>query len=177
MQENGPEPARMTQSAPYPSELADLVEHTTYRAGWEVWLEDDDRGQDCSGLTVVILTDTVNSYPPHHSMRVRHLFGVPAAAYDRQAWCRWLFEQFLLVERHECMEFFTVGGVKPFAPVHAPGHDPYTVTQLTTDEARRTSWRGDVSAEVAHYADHHDGLAGLRNTDPIGYGLGLGNRY
>lgn len=135
------------QSAPYPYALSHLVKECAYRPGWKVWLTDtEDRGQGCLGLTLTIMTSTVNSYDPNAPMRVRHLFPVPAASYNQESWLRWLFEQFLLVERHEAMEFFTIDGGKPFAPNHGPGWDPYIVTQLTTDLDRRTSFRGEVTS-------------------------------
>jgi hypothetical protein len=137
----------MHQFAPYPHELAALVETCEYREGWHISLTQDDcdRGQGSIGLTLLIVVETVNSYPPRQPMRVRHLFPVPPAAYNRASWARWLFEMFLLVERHEAMEFFTVDGAKPFAPNHGPGWDPYIVTQMTTNLDRRTSFRGEVS--------------------------------
>ncbi len=134
-----------TNEAPYPHDLHALVEATTYREGWRVSLSDMDRGQRSKGLTLSIVTRTVNSYPPHDPLRVQHLFPVPPAAYDARSWRRWLFEQFLLVEQHECMEFFTVDGVKPFAPSHGPGNDPYTVREYADDVDRRTSFRGDLN--------------------------------
>jgi hypothetical protein len=145
-------PDTMTQVAPWPTELADLVQKTTYRPGWRVLLADDlvrdpadTHGAEGRGLTLIITTNTINSYPPHERLAVNHFFIVPAATYNREAWQRWLFDQFAAVELHEAMEFFTVDGVKPFAPNHGPGCSPYTVTQLATDEQRRTSFRGEVS--------------------------------
>lgn len=138
---------KMTQSAPYPQALADLVEKTSYRRGWQVWLTDPDydRGQGSVGLTLIIRTATVNSYPPHDPMCVDHLFPVPPAAYDDRSWQRWLFEQFLLVERHECMEFFTVAGDKPYAPSHGPGNDPYLVREIGTELDQKTKFTGEIS--------------------------------
>lgn len=135
----------MAQEAPYPQELDELVAMCTYRQGWFVQLQNLDRGQGSKGLTLTITTRTVNSYPPHEPMRVQHLFPVPPAAYNRPSWLRWLFECFHQVELHECMEFFTIGEEKPFAPNHGPGWDPYLITQLTTDVDRRTSWYGEVA--------------------------------
>jgi hypothetical protein len=134
-----------TQTAPYPDALDKIVTACTYRPGWMMWLSDDeDRGQGCEGLTLIVLVVGPNSYPPHEEIRVRHLFPVPPAAYGHDSWQRWLFEQLLLVERHECMEFFTVDGHKPYAPNHGHGEDPYIVHDLTTDETRRTDWRNIV---------------------------------
>ena len=133
------------QEAPYPQELADLVERCTYRPRWRVRLEDMDRGQGSLGLTLVITTWTVDTYHPEEPIRVNHLFPVPPAAYDERSWRRWLFEQFLLVEQHECMEFFQIDGERPYAPSHGPGNDPYLVREIGTDIDRRTSFRGDLN--------------------------------
>jgi hypothetical protein len=131
------------QSALYPEELASLVKACSYRQGWGVYLDDIDRGQGCSGLTLTILVVGPDSYPPHDTVQVRHLFPVPAAAYDRRSWRRWLFERYLEVERHEAMEWFTLDGEKPYAPNHGPGSDPYIVAELSTERERRTSFRGE----------------------------------
>lgn len=142
-------PSEMTQTAPWPEDLVDLVATTGYRPGWAVYLRNEVRDPadthqgETRGLTLSIITDAVNSYEPHEPMRVRHSFGVPAATYNRESWQRWLFGCFLLVEQHECMEFFEVDGVKPYAPLHGPGEDPYRITELSTDEQRRTSFRGE----------------------------------
>ncbi len=58
---------------------------------------------------------------------------VPPAAYNERSWKRWLFEQILLVERHEAAEFFQVDGDRPFAPYHHDGNDPYIVFELSTE--------------------------------------------
>jgi hypothetical protein len=144
------------QVTPWPQELEDLVAVTEFRPGWTVRLyanyprdyPNGDQSQPAfgHGTTLVITADTVNSYPPHDPIRVRHLFVVPAATYNRASWQRWLFEQFVLVDRHETMEFFTVDGEKPYAPNHGPGCDPYIVHDLATDEQRRTSFRGELNS-------------------------------
>lgn len=164
----------MTQRAPYPTILKELVDKVRYRPGWEVTLEDLQRDQDhgrgtAGGLTLVITTSTTNSYrwhtcdlcrSPVTDYRVYHYFIVPAATYDKRSWTRWLFDQVLKVEQHECAEFFqlvTEGDFvtkdgsrtteyveRPFAPVHAPGADPYSIVEYATDTERRTSFRGTV---------------------------------
>jgi hypothetical protein len=192
----------MKQTAPYPVELRNLVENCRYRPGWEVRLEDDlDRDEVDGevvgrGMTLVITTLGYNSYHPERDQtyRVNHYFIVPAATYNRQSWQRWLFEQFVLVETHEAMEFFVIAQpavvevdsecqecghfatrhdgrdstchacpaddpghrfvqdpadvdlVHPYSPNHGPGHSPYTVRELTTLEARNTSFRGIVKS-------------------------------
>lgn len=137
------------QEAPYPNDLAAIVEALEYRPGWGVSLSDVgyDRGQDSWGLTLLVRAETVNSYPPHQPMYVLHLFPVPAASYDRDSWQRWLLEQLLLVERHEACEFFTVAGVKPYAPNHGPGRDPYVIHDYSTEEAAATKFTGDPAGK------------------------------
>lgn len=141
---------RNTQYAPYPMELMDLVAGCDYRPGWLVLLRDevrdpaDTHSGESRGLTLSITTNTINSYPPHDPIRVRHLFVVPAATYNRESWQRWLFDCFCKVELHEAAEFFTIDGAKPYAPNHGPGWDPYLVTTVATDTDRRTSFRGVV---------------------------------
>lgn len=134
----------MKQIAPKPQALFDLVDKLRYKAGWTFNLHDIDRGQDCIGLTLCILIETPNSYNPEQLRQVMHYMQVPAAAYNEQSWRHWLLEQVLLVERHETLEFFEIDGVKPYAPNHGPGNDPYIVFELTTDLDRRTQFTGEV---------------------------------
>jgi hypothetical protein len=143
----------MTQTAPYPDELADLVEHAELWPGWHVWLEDmlrdpaSSHGAEGRGLTLVIQTKGFDTYHPERGQdyRVRHYFIVPAATYNRRSWRRWLFDQYAKVWLHEAMESFAVGGERPFAPHHGPGNDPYTVFEHGTDEDVRTRFTGDLN--------------------------------
>ena len=132
--------------APYPDALASLVSRTMYRPGWCVTLEDVDRGQGSKGLTLVVLTRGYNSYnlDDGETYRVRHYMPVPPAAYNEQSWRRWLFNQLMLVEVHECCEFFRIDGQRPYAPHHGPGNDPYVVFERGTDEEARTMYTGEV---------------------------------
>jgi hypothetical protein len=153
-------PELMRQEAPYPTVLDALVRRLEYRDGWDFSLVDLDRGQGSKGLTLIIRVTTVNSYPPHEPLRVAHYMPVPPAAYDERSWQRWLFDQILLVERHEACEFFRIVQMDsylgqdgeqhrivdhPYAPSHGPGNDPYLIREIGTDEDRRTSFRGDMN--------------------------------
>jgi len=135
-----------TQEAPYPMELHDLVENLSYRPGWVVTLENMDRGQGSFGLTLRITTKGYDSYNPENgeNYRVHHYMLVPPASFNRQSWQRWLLEQFLLVETHECCEFFKIGKKRPYAPHHGPGNDPYIIFERGTDEEARTMYTGEV---------------------------------
>ena len=134
-----------SQTAPYPDPLSHLVNGLTYKPDWSVRLQDLDRGQGSRGLTLVVHITGPDSYDATRQVSVNHYFPVPPAAYDRRSWQRWLFDQILLVERHEACEFFTVDGEKPYAPSHGPGNDPYLVREVGTELDRRTSFRGEVN--------------------------------
>lgn len=140
-------PTTMTQTAPYPTVLRDLVDKWRYRPGWTARLYGNayERDEGCKGLTLSITTDTVNSYHHEQPIHVQHLFIVPAATYDVRSWRRWLFECGVKVDFHEAMEFFEIDGVKPYAPSHGPGNDPYLLAELSTETDRRTSFRGEVN--------------------------------
>jgi hypothetical protein len=139
----------MRQEAPYPHELTYLVGKLSYRPGWTFDLLNLDRGQGSTGLTLIITTRGADSYHPERGdgYRVHHYMLVPPASYDRRSWVNWLFEQLLLVERHECAEFFVIGGERPRAPAHGPGNDPYLMLDYGTDLDRRTSFTGAVNPE------------------------------
>lgn len=98
------------------------------------------------GTTLVITTKGFDAYHPDRgtNYRVHHYFIVPAATYNRDAWRRWLFEQFAKVELHETMENFVIDGKRPFAPLHGPGCDPYVVHEYATDEQKRTRFTGEL---------------------------------
>ena len=169
--------ARALQYGPYPHILEDLVNKLKYRPGWTFTLEDKERdpadthGAAAGGLTFIVLTGTRTRHQPgiteyqgtwdayHEKVErpVYHYFPVPAATYNANSWRRWLFDCLLKVETHECMEHFQIrtenGTVRPYAPTHGPGDDPYSVHEYTTDERRRTSFRGEVKEtgdEAAH---------------------------
>jgi hypothetical protein len=133
-------PDQMRQTAPYPHALVDLVARLDYK-GWQVHLADLDRGQGSKGLTLVITREGPDTYHPDKTIRVNHYMPVPPAAFNAGSWQRWLFEQFLLVETHECAEYFKISGERPFQPNHGHGEDPYIIHDPTTDAARRTSFR------------------------------------
>jgi hypothetical protein len=104
-------------------------------------------------MTLDITTSGYNSYHPEQgpNYQVHHYMPVPPAAYNALSWRRWLFDQLLLVERHECMEFFTLKPMaqgehweRPYAPHHGLGEDPYIVHEQGSEEAVRTNFKGQV---------------------------------
>lgn len=164
-----PEPM-LKQEAPFPKALAMLVESLEYRPGWRFRLCHYDRGQDSIGLTLIIVTQGYDSYNPDggETYRVQHFMPVPPAAYNEQSWQRWLLEQCLAVERHECCEFFKINGKRPYAPHHGPGNDPYIIFERGTDEDARTMYTGEVRpSKMDQLKPNHD-----KSTDrPVGPGI------
>jgi hypothetical protein len=172
----------MTQYAPWPHDLFDLVAELHYREhlGWQVDLVDMARDMDgdrpaAGGLTLRVLRAGPDAYHPERQLRVYHLFPVPPAAFDRRSWQRWLFDTLGKVDDHERMEDFAVAGARPYAPSHGPGNDPYVVRELATAEDQRTSFGGLLNPGPA------PGLAGDDSIDPgeaayLEYGRATGGR-
>lgn len=134
-----------TQTFPYPHELEDLVSKLKYREDWTFYLPREyDRGQGSRGLTLNIVITCCDTYHPENEIRIRHLMPVPPAAYNRRSWQRWLFEQILLVERHEAAEFFQIDGDRPYAPLHGPGNDCYIISEVAEASEKRTDYLGNV---------------------------------
>lgn len=125
-------------------------------------------------LVIELQTPNSYTDPKRRRITVHHLFPVPPAAYNRQSWRRWLLEMILLVHTHEACEFFEEpcpkcegagwletdfdthttepcdgqgchqGFVKPFAPNHGPGYDPYRIVEYENNIARTTLFTGEV---------------------------------
>lgn len=146
---------KIQQNAEYPHVLDELVKKLKYRPGWRFRLGYVDRGQGSEGLTLSIFTLGYDSYHPEkgENYSVVHYMPVPPANYNRQSWQRWLLEQCLLVERHECCEFFVIDGKRPYAPHHGPGNDPYIIFERGTDEEARTRYTGEVPVSKRIRAD------------------------
>lgn len=161
-------PKQLIQFAPWPVELEHLVKIFFYKPGWRFVLvqdldrdfEPDDHNHERPpigrGTTLIITSLTYNSYreykpsdPPDY--RVNHYKIVPAATFTKAAWKRWLLDQCIEVEQHEACEFsrfvYDDGVDRPFAPLHGPGENPYVIHEFSTDEQRRTSFRGELSEE------------------------------
>lgn len=180
----------MSQQAPFPQVLADIVETYTYRPGWRFILghkvRDKTEAGNAEGLTLDIITHGYNSYhrptqlsrefgpgdtcsdcgepfpcsgykisdkddAPRIPYQVHHYKLVPAATFNWSSWMRWLLDMCMEVELHEAMEFATVvidgKPLKPFAPNHGPGHNPYVVREFSTELERRTKYTGTVNPD------------------------------
>jgi hypothetical protein len=80
----------------------------------------------------------------HHRFTVQHFRPVPEATFNEKTWRRWIFEQCRAVENHELGEWFRDGGDRPFAPLHGPGEDPYTVHEFRPESDALTTQDGSL---------------------------------
>lgn len=97
------------------NQLERLVVTLRYRPGWKFQLE-----VVGGALQFVVVTKGYDSYHTElgQNYHTSHSFTVPGSE-PPEGWQRWAFDQLILVERHESMEFFQVDGVRPFKPVHS----------------------------------------------------------
>lgn len=131
----------VTNIAPYPHVLKDLIARLKYRE-WIFELVHHD-----GVLCVNVTTKGIDSYNSDNTnYRVHHYMQVPPATYNEKCWRRWLFDQCVLIETHEAMEFFKIDGKRPYAPHHGPGNNPYTINERGTDLDARTMYTGEVNA-------------------------------
>lgn len=99
--------------------LAGFVASLAYKPGWRFKLA----GPHTRWLCVYALT--ANSQAPDRDRLTQHQFEFPDPLPDHRELCRWVYARLLEVERHECAEFLTVGGFRPFFPNHNDEGSPY----------------------------------------------------
>ena len=120
--------------------LAGLVGRVRCKPGWSFRLVRD------PALRLVIRIECIDSAAPEagRPMRLDHFFPAPLATYNAATWLRWIFECCRGVENHELGEFFRIGSERPFAPLHGPGEDPYTVHEFRPAEDALTTQDGSM---------------------------------
>jgi hypothetical protein len=124
--------------------LAALVSKATCKPGWKFDLVREADG----AVRLAITVPGPDSYDPEYKLTVRHFFPVPDATYNEKTWRRWIFERCRGVENHELGEWFKIDGHRPFAPLHGPGEDPYTVHEFRDEIDARTVQNGSVIGSV-----------------------------
>lgn len=120
--------------------LRDIVSKVRCKPGWSFSL-----ACEADGAVVLHITiDGHNNYHPEQPFCVTHVLPVPTTTFNAKSWTRWLFEQCRRVENHELGEAFEVDGVRPFAPLHGPGEDPYTVHEFRDEIDALTTQNGSI---------------------------------
>lgn len=66
--------------------------------------------------------------------------------FNAKSWRRWIFEQCLRTEIHELGENLRFGKeqLRPFAPMHGPGEDPYTIHEIRSEMDALTTQDGTL---------------------------------
>lgn len=120
--------------------LKKLVSEAKYKPGWQLKIVEED------GALRLVLTDRQcrDAYHPEQSMPLSHYHPVPKADYNERTWKRWIYEQCRRTENHEIGEWLRWGDERPFAPLHAPGEDPYTVHEFRDESDARTKQDGSM---------------------------------
>lgn len=120
--------------------LRKLVEEVSYKPGWELKIVEED------GALRLKMTDwqCVDAYNPGVSFPLSHFHPVPIATYNEKTWKRWIYEQCRRTENHEIGEWLRWGDDRPFAPLHAPGEDPYTVHEFRDNVDAQTTQDGSM---------------------------------
>ena len=119
--------------------LARVVEETRCKPGWSFRLMDED-----GAMRLVIQIIGVNNYDHSARFTVNHYHPVPITTYNEKSWRRWIFEQCLRTMNHEIGESLRFGSVRPFAPMHGPGEDPYTVHEWRPETDALTTQDGSL---------------------------------
>jgi hypothetical protein len=126
--------------------LEKLVSAVKCKPGWKFRLANDDDGEQ---RLVITVHGTDARYPEDkkvtHSITVSHYLPIPTTTYNERTWLRWIFEQCRKIENHELGEFFMIGEERPFAPLHAPGEDPYIIHEFRDEVDARTTQNGSIT--------------------------------
>lgn len=121
--------------------LKSLVARAKCKPGWFFWMTNDD-----GALRFVVQVEGFDSSRPYDQLplTINHFFPVPMATYNEKTWRRWMFEMCRRVENHELGEWFRIDDEWPFAPLHGPGEDPYTVHEFRPAMDELTTQDGSI---------------------------------
>ena len=121
--------------------LENIVKETKCKPGWSFRLVDEDGAK-----RLVIRINGVNNYDHSEPYTVDHYHPVPITTYNEKSWRRWIFEQCLRTMNHEIGESLRFGTdeLRPFAPMHGPGCDPYSVHEVCSIEEALTTQDGSL---------------------------------
>lgn len=120
--------------------LRKVVAEARCKPGWTFRLVDED-----GALRLYIrMLDDVSNYDHSKPFAPNHVHPVPTVTFNEKSWRRWVFEQCLRTMNHEIGEALNFNGVRPFAPMHGPGEDPYTVHEWRSEQDALTTQDGSI---------------------------------
>lgn len=123
--------------------LCKVVQEAKAFPNWSFRLHDED-----GALRLVIRIRGHNNYDPEEPFVVDHFHPVPITTYNEKSWRRWVYEQCRRTMNHEIGEALRFGTdadpIRPFAPMHGPGEDPYMVHEVRPVEDALTTQDGTL---------------------------------
>lgn len=121
--------------------LQRIVNETKCKPNWRFELVNDGGAR-----RLHIILDTVDNYDTTRRKRISHIHPVPIATYNEKAWRRWIFDHCIAMMNHEVGESLRFGPdeVRPFAPMHGPGENPYTVHEIRSETDALTTQNGSL---------------------------------
>lgn len=121
--------------------LESIVDETKCKPGWSFFLTDDDGAKQ-----LIIQIAGTNNYDHSKPFIVNHVHPVPTTTFNAKSWRRWIFEQCIRTMNHELGESLRFGPdeLRPFAPMHGPGEDPYTVHEIRSEADALTTQDGSL---------------------------------
>jgi hypothetical protein len=93
-----------------------------YKPGWRFRLGGPGDRYLC------VYAHTPDSWAPRRMRFTQHQFPIPAEGITE----RWLFDRLMEIEQHECAEFLTIDGKRPFYPNHGDEGSPYALVDRST---------------------------------------------
>lgn len=117
--------------------LRKVVSEAKCFPNWSFRIVDED-----GALRLVIKIKGHNNYDHDEPFIALHYHPVPITTYNEQSWRRWVFEQCRRTMNHEIGEALNFDGVRPFAPMHGPGEDPYTTHEIRSEQDALTTQNG-----------------------------------
>lgn len=101
-----------------------VVGRMAYKPGWSFKVAGP------GGHSLCVFARTVDSLHRDRQRTTQHQFVIPDDVLaDEAGFLRWVRDRLLLVEQHECCEFFTVDGRAPFWPNHEDEGSPYDLVE------------------------------------------------
>jgi hypothetical protein len=123
--------------------LARIVRETKCKPGWSFELADENGAK-----RLVITIAGVDNYDHSRRRTISHFHPVPICTYSVRAWRRWIFDHCIATMNHEIGESLRFGPeeLRPFAPMHGPGENPYTVHEIRPEIDALTTQDGSLRA-------------------------------
>jgi hypothetical protein len=138
--------------------LRRLVDEMDGPPGWGFYVED--KGPV---VALMISVSARNNYDPSQPRTTTHEHLAPPATYNEKTWRRWIFRRCLDSMAHEMGEQIRWGDIRPFAPTHGPGEDPYVEREyrdpldaLTTQNGRVRIGHGSQDAVARSDLSQHE---------------------